>query len=178
MDPSLVRIRRVAPPPGDTEQTACVVSDVDGDGDNDFFIADRSLELSLFLYIRTSNGWIRSVLDKQRLAIDAGGDMADIDGDGDLDLALGQDGSGVGDVWWRQNPLPESPVTASWTRRLIKSGGRQAHAQRFADFVGDSQSEFANWVNKTGRIEIYDIPADPTTSPGTCQPRSSRTAKG
>ncbi len=152
--------------PGADHQTACVVGDVDGDGDDDFFIADRRADPSLYLYRNTDSGWVRSVVDNEQLQIEAGGAMADIDGDGDLDLALGQDWRG-GDVWWWENPGPGSAVSGRWTRRLVKSGGQQGHDQGFGDFDGDNQLEFATWVNMEQRLEIYEIPSNPNTSPWT-----------
>ncbi|MDQ8198908.1 carbohydrate binding domain-containing protein [Pelagicoccus enzymogenes] len=140
------------------------MGDVDGDGDDDFFIADRRAAPSLYLYRNTESGWVRSVVDNEQLEIEAGGAVADIDGDGDLDLALGQDWRG-GDVWWWENPGPGGAVSGRWTRRLVKSGGRQGHDQAFGDFDGDNQLEFVTWVNMEQRLEIYEIPSNRNTSP-------------
>lgn len=152
--------------PGADHQTACVVGDVDGDGNDDFFIADRRASPSLYLYRNTDSGWVRSVVDNEQLPIEAGGAVADIDGDGDLDLTLAQDWRG-GDVWWWENPGPGSAVSGRWTRRLVKSGGQQGHDQGFGDFDGDNQLEFVTWVNMEQRLEIYEIPSNPNTSPWT-----------
>jgi len=41
------------------------------------------------------------------------------------------------------------------------------HDQRFGDLDGDGRLEFATWVNNANRVEVYEIPSDPTTSPWT-----------
>ncbi len=147
-------------PNGSNQQTTCVVADVVGDGAEDIFITDRSTIPSVILYRRSGSAWDTYVLDADWLSIEAGGAAGDVDGDGDLDLALGQDSSG-GMVWWWENPLPDLDPETPWRRRLVKTGGRQQHDQSFGDFDGDGSIEFATWVNQSGRIEIYEIPSDP-----------------
>ena len=150
------------PPNGGNQQTTCVVADIDKDGRNDFFIADRSLAPSVILYRRLPDGWVKYVIESTRLMIEAGGDSADIDGDGDLDLALGEDNSGD-KMWWWENPFPNLDPSVPWARHLIKQKtGKMHHDQRFGDFDGDGHLEFATWVNDAHRLEIYEIPSDPT----------------
>jgi hypothetical protein len=150
------------PPSGGDQQTTCVVADFNKDGRADFVITDRSVPASVILYLRQPDGWSKYIIEASQLPIEAGGDTADIDGDGDLDIVLGQDFSG-GQVWWWENPYPNLDPAVPWTRHLIANGtGTMHHDQRFGDFDGDGQLEFATWVNLADRIEIYEIPADPT----------------
>ncbi|HTG45668.1 MAG TPA: VCBS repeat-containing protein, partial [Verrucomicrobiae bacterium] len=150
-------------PNGGKEQTSCVVADIEPDGDTDFFITDRSVAPSVILYRRQAGGWQKCIVEASRLLIEAGGDAADIDGDGDLDVAFGQDNSG-GDLWWWENPGAALDPATPWVRRLIKSGGVQQHDQRFGDFDGDGRLEFATWVNGSRTVEIYEIPLNPKAS--------------
>lgn len=153
--------------PGGTHQTASQVGDFNGDGLMDFIVTDRSVAPSAYLYLRVSDGWERSVIEPEDVNIEAGGAIADIDGDGDLDIAFGQDWTG-GEVWWWENPLPSRSIKSSWSRHVVKEGGSgQQHDQAFGDFDGDGDLEFATWANqrqndgKPPRVEIYEIPANP-----------------
>lgn len=152
------------PVPGSgIQQTSCVVADVDGDGDEDFFYTERSEAPAIELYLRGAAGWTTQVIEPERLVIEAGGAAHDIDGDGDLDVAFAQDRSG-GTVWWWENPWPDLDSGAPWTRRVIKTTGEQGHDQTFGDFDGDGRVEFATWVNTSHRLEIYEIPSDPRSA--------------
>ncbi len=154
------------PANGGSEQTSCVVADIDGNGATDFFITERSAAPSVILYRRQAGGWQKCIVEAGQLEIEAGGDAADIDGDGDLDVAFGQDSRG-GNVWWWENPGAGLNASTPWVRRLIKSGGAQQHNQRFGDFDGDGRIEFATWVNQSSVVEVYEIPLDKTVSPWT-----------
>ena len=80
------------PIPGESQQqTACVVVDADKDGVNDFVLGFRQKAPALVWYRRATNGWRRYVIEKDYLALEAGGAVCDIDGDRDLDLVLGGD---------------------------------------------------------------------------------------
>lgn len=148
--------------PGE-QQTTCVVGDFSGNGLDDIVISNRSTAPSVLLYSRSGNTWERYVVEAGLLAIEAGGATHDIDGDGDLDLVLGQDFTGD-QVWWWENPGVLDPDTP-WTRRLIKADGdSQHHDQIFGDFDGDGSVEFATMVNQSDQVRIYEIPADPTTT--------------
>ncbi len=149
-------------PNGGTQQTACVVGDLDGDGIDDFVVGERTLTPSLVAYFWRPSGWLQAVIDPGTLDVEAGGVIVDIDGDGDQDLLLGGDNAS-NQMWWWENPgsLPYPP--GGWTRRLIKDSGRtHHHDQAVGDFDGDGELELAFWnQNDSDRLFLADFPADP-----------------
>lgn len=149
-----------------SQQTTCVLGDFSGNGVQEIVVTNRSTAPSVLLYIRSGNAWDRYVIEPGLLAIEAGGTSHDIDGDGDLDLVLGQDFTGD-QVWWWENPGAALDPNTAWVRRQIKADGpSQHHDQTFGDFDGDGAIEFATMVNQSDQVRIYEIPADPlVTSP-------------
>ncbi|HAK93507.1 MAG TPA: hypothetical protein DCM87_00465 [Planctomycetes bacterium] len=149
------------PAGGSTQQTGCVVADFDKDGRNDFLVSCRQKPPALLLYRRTASGWIQQAVEKEYLAIEAGGAAHDIDGDGDLDVVFGGDWQSA-DVWWWENPHPRIDPGASWTRRRIKTGGkRQHHDQVFGDFLGTGKPQLAFWNQQAATLFLAEIPTDP-----------------
>ncbi len=150
------------PVPGEShQQTACVVFDADRDGVNDFVIGFRQKAPALVWYRHTARGWDRYVIESAYLTIEAGGAVADIDGDGDLDLVLGGDWQSK-DVWWWENPYPHFDPKQSWKRRVIKTGGAtQHHDQVFGDFKGNGKLQLAFWNQGAKKIFLADIPPNP-----------------
>lgn len=150
------------PSPGiSKQQTACLVLDVNKDGLNDFAIASRSTGASFDWFKRDAHGWTKYAIDRSGLNLEAGGAFADIDGDGDLDIVLGEDYSGSKLYWW-ENPYPNYDEQTAWTRRVIKDGGgRQHHDQIFGDFDGDGKAELVFWNQEAETLFLAEIPADP-----------------
>lgn len=144
------------------EQTAAIVGDFDGDGVNDFAIGSRKVAPAVVMYRRTANnGWDRYVIEPEMLRVEAGGAVYDIDGDGDLDVSFGGDGTS-NEVWWWENPYPKLDPDKAWKRRLIKQGGANAHHdEAFADFKGTGRAQLAFWNQRAQKLFLADIPRNP-----------------
>lgn len=149
------------PPNTGQQQTATAVFDVEGDGDNDFLITERSESPSVVWYRRNPGGWDRFVVDADHLRIEAGAAVHDIDGDGDQDVVFGGDG-GSNCVWWWENPFPDYDPMTPWKRREIKNtGSNKHHDQMFGDFDGDGDTELVFWNQGATTLFLAEIPPDP-----------------
>jgi hypothetical protein len=156
---SKINKRLPCPTSSGNQQTASLVLDVNGDGINDFVIADRSTTPSVVWFERSNTGWVRHIIDDNPLRIEAGGDFFDIDGDGDLDISFGGDNSS-NRVWWWENPSPD--FNTPWVRRIIKNDGLEKHHdQKFGDFNGDGKIELAFWNQKDKKLFLAEIPDNP-----------------
>lgn len=147
-----------------TQQTASQILDINNDGLNDFVIGARKVAPCMVWFERTASGWNRHVLDDSLLPIEAGGTYHDIDGDGDLDIVMGEDASGNHVYWW-ENPYPNYQDGVNWKRYVIKdTGGNKHHDQIFGDFDGDGSDELVIWNQRGKRLLIADIPSNPKTT--------------
>lgn len=141
------------------QQTSCIVLDVNRDGADDFVIGERTKAPAVVWYALAGKGWQRRVIEAGPLRPEAGGAACDLDGDGDLDVVLGQDASGSC-IWWWENPFPN--LDRAWTRREIKNaGGRKHHDQTVADYDHDGRPELVSWNQKARCLLWFEIPDDP-----------------
>ncbi len=149
------------------EQVATLIMDINKDGTNDFVIAGWGTP-SMVWFRRSETGWTRYVIDNGTEYIEAGGDFADIDGDGDLDIVQGGDWRTLKEVWWWENPYPDFQPEKPWNRYLVKNsneGGKAHHDQIFGDFDGDGQQELVFWNTNVCKLFIAEIPENPQTAP-------------
>jgi len=72
--------------PFGTQQTACVVFDIDRDGAADIVIAERTRAPAIIWLRHTNRGWQKYVIDNRKLRPEAGGCPYDANGDGRLDI--------------------------------------------------------------------------------------------
>ncbi|TWU41931.1 FG-GAP repeat domain-containing protein [Novipirellula artificiosorum] len=152
----------LAAPNAGSQQTCCVVADLDGDGMDDFVVGERTKTPSIVWYKNRGQSWDKFVIDDQPRKPEAGGVCFDIDGDGDQDLVFGQDSSGS-EIWWWENPCPD--FTKPWLRRLIKQdGARQYHDQTAGDFDGDGKIEFVTWNQRAKQLLMFEVPEDPRSA--------------
>jgi len=157
------RLADLPVPNSGTEQTCCVVADIDRDGIDDFVVGERTQAPSLVWYKWNGAGWNKYVIERQPLNLEAGGAAADIDGDGDIDLVFGADYR-ANMVWWWENPCPN--FARPWSRHVIKDfGGRQHHNQTFGDFLGLGKPQLATWNQKAKSLLLFPIPPNPREVP-------------
>jgi len=120
-----------------------------------------------FVGYRTANvfwyenpGWERHTLSTTR-RMGIGADLADIDGDGTIDLVVGQAWDGT-DVYWYDQPTdPRRP----WTEHLITGDYSLYHDVQVADVDDDGEPEVVGLSQNEETIFYYDVPDDPTRSP-------------
>ncbi|HNY78239.1 MAG: FG-GAP-like repeat-containing protein [Sedimentisphaerales bacterium] len=148
------------PTPDVGRQVATLILDVDGDGVNDFMVASYE---KIAWFRRSADGWTRYAIENgaQGVRLEAGGDVLDIDGDGDLDIVMGAQ-STAGEIWWWANPSPDFDAQTPWKRHEVIAVGGTHHDQIFGDFDGDGKVELAFWYNAGKQLYLAEIPADPT----------------
>jgi len=117
-------------------------------------------ETNIFWY--ENPGWERHTLASETdLHLGVGTDLADIDGDGNIDLVVGQ-GFGRSNVYWYEQP--ESP-TDPWQQHLISNRFEKYHDLLVADIDNDGDDELAGLSQDSETVFYYDIPADPSQEP-------------
>ena len=77
-------------PNAGSQQTCCMVLDIDNDDIEDFVVGERTQAPSVVWYKYNGKGWDKHVIDNTKKRPEAGGDFCDIDGDGDLDIRTGR----------------------------------------------------------------------------------------
>lgn len=142
-----------------SENDVCLIGDINNDGLNEVVIGGKVGEGNVVWYQWPS--WERHVIGTA--CLEAGGYLADISGNGLLDLVVGQPAmrDGGHELYWFENPGNDEP----WTRRVICNNYSKYHDQLVADINNDGKPELVFSSQGARILGYYAIPADPTVSP-------------
>jgi len=151
------------------EQTGTIIADLDGNGVDDVVVYGRRGSNSVQWYRRSvaTGEWTLDIIESAELSLEAGATSGDVNGDGDIDLIIGRDFSGVAIYWW-ENPGDAHVPGADWVRRtLLTTGGPRHHDLVFADVDHDGRSELVFWtqgraVEPVNDLFVAEVPDDPT----------------
>ena len=115
---------------------------------------------TLYWYENTEAGWERHVMADLPY-LDVGGTLGDVNGDGRLDVVVGQ-GLHHGGVYWVEQP--ENP-RERWIPHLVTERFEKYHDLLWADVDDDGEPELVGLSQVAETIFYYDVPADPTVEP-------------
>lgn len=115
---------------------------------------------TLYWYENTGDGWERHVMaDVPRLGV--GGTLGDVDGDGRIDVVVGQGLHNSGVYWMEQ---PEDPRDR-WTPHLVTDDFEKYHDLAWLDVDDDGEPELVGLSQESETVFYYDVPDDPTATP-------------
>jgi hypothetical protein len=139
-------------------QTASLISDFNKDGKDDFVIIEKTESQSIVLYLHAEGRtWAQYTVEKRKIPAGEAASFADIDGDGDLDIAVGSEETNQ--IWWWENPYPNYNADRGWKRSSIKnSGAALHHDMAFGDYNGDGKLELAFWNQGENTLFVADQP--------------------
>ncbi len=128
----------------------------------------RRLEQDLFWYENPgANGhdggstWKRHTISSASDLHLLGATLGDVNGNGRLDVIVGQ-GFGGSDVYWFEQP--EDP-RRKWTKHLLASDFSKYHDIAFGDVDNDGEPEIVGTSQESETVFYYDVPDDPSQSP-------------
>ena len=145
-----------------TVQTDCLIADFNKDGKDEFIIFEKTESPSVVMYHQTGEKkWEKIPIENRKTPTGEASAICDIDGDGDLDIANGSEETNQ--IWWWENPFPDSSPTKGWKRHYIKKSGAPLHHDMvFGDFDGDGKIELAFWNQGDNSLYVAKRPEDPT----------------
>lgn len=141
-----------------TVQTDCLIADFNKDGTDEFVIIEKTDNPSIVMYVHVEGRkWENQAIEKRKILAGEASDSYDIDGDGDLDIAVGSEDTNQ--IWWWENPYPGIGADKMWKRYYIKKNGAILHHDMaFGDFDGDGKTELAFWNQGENSLFVADKP--------------------
>ncbi len=121
----------------------------------------RRRESNVFWYENLGDEWKRHVIAPRGGLYALGGTLGDIDGDGRVDLVVGQALGERGIYWLRQ---PDDP-RETWSLHLVSERFEKYHDLALADVDDDGDLELVGCSQRSETVFYYDIPDDPTVEP-------------
>ncbi|EMA65508.1 FG-GAP repeat domain-containing protein [Halorubrum kocurii] len=128
----------------------------------------RRLENNLFWYENPGRGnhdgdaaWTRHTISSASDLHALGATLGDVNGNGRLDLIVGQ-GFGGSDVYWFEQP---ADPRETWTQHLIADDFSKYHDLAFGDVDNDGEPEVVGASQESETVFYYDVPDDPARSP-------------
>ena len=115
---------------------------------------------TLYWYENTASGWTRHAMADVPY-IDVGGTLADVNGNGRLDVVVGQ-GLHHHEVYWVEQPADPRD---EWTPHLVTDAYEKYHDLEWLDVDDDGESELVGLSQESETVFYYDVPEDPTVEP-------------